>query len=107
MNSCIKRPRSQSVSPSKLLENCIACSEKATDDVLECSWCEGRLHGACTKISTDQCSMLHNVTSNIVFFSDSCISKLPAALESYDNWTYFESCLSLLEKKMTELQTAE
>jgi len=36
------------------LENCIACSEKATEDVFECWWCESRQHSACLKISPDQ-----------------------------------------------------
>ena len=32
---------------------------------------------------------------------------MSAALESYDSHAHFESCLSLLEKKVTEMQTAE
>ena len=68
MFSSTKRPRNQSVSPTKFQETYLICSEKATEDVLECLWCEGRLHRACTKISADQCSVLNKVTSNIIFF---------------------------------------
>ena len=32
---------------------------------------------------------------------------MPAALESYDSHAHFESCLSSLEKKVTEMQTVE
>jgi len=58
-------------------------------------------------ISADQCAVLHSVASDIEFFCNSCVSKLPAALDSYDNQTYFESCMSSLEDKVNELQAAE
>ena len=47
---------------------CITCSEPATEDVLECIWCEGLQHRGCTKISADVCNVLSNVIDNIVFF---------------------------------------
>ena len=47
---------------------CITCSKPATEDVLECIWCEGRQHRRCTKISADVCNALTNVIDNIVFF---------------------------------------
>ena len=47
---------------------CITCSKAATDDVLECVWCEGRQHRECTEISNDVCNALSNVVDNIVFF---------------------------------------
>ena len=85
MSNRPKRLRSQSISPSKAKETCVACSEKATEDILECVWCDGRVHRTCTKISADQCVVLNSVASDIAFFYNSCVSKLPAGLDSYDN----------------------
>jgi len=35
------------------------------------------------------------------------MANLSAALESYDNETLFETCMSSLEQKVTEMQTTE
>jgi len=68
MSNRPKQLRSQSILPSKAKETCVACSEKATEDILECVWCDGRVHWTCTKISADQCVVLDSVASNIAFF---------------------------------------
>ena len=65
--SRIKRPRTESPTKNNL-ENCTICSEKATEDIFECCWCESRQHSSCLKISPDQCNILNKVVSNVVFF---------------------------------------
>jgi len=35
------------------------------------------------------------------------MTNLLAALESYDNQTFFKTCMSSLEQKVTEMQTTE
>ena len=102
-----KRLCSQSISPSKAKETCVACLEIATEDIMEYVWCDGCVHRNCTKISADQCAVLNSVASNIAFFCNSSVSKLPATLDSYDNQTYFESSMSSLEDKVNEMQAAE
>ena len=47
---------------------CKTCSKPATEDVLECIWCESHQHRECTKISADVCNVLSGVIDNIVFF---------------------------------------
>jgi len=55
------------------------------DDVFEYVWCEGLQHRTCLQISTDQYSALSDVSSNILFFCSSCLSKLPEALRAFDS----------------------
>ena len=51
-------------------DQCMVCSEPATADIFECLWCEGRQHASCSKLSTDECNAIANIsTPNIVFFS--------------------------------------
>ena len=47
---------------------CKTCSKPATEDILECIWCEGFQHRECTKISADVCNALSSIIDNIVFF---------------------------------------
>jgi len=68
----------------KLKDQCLVCQELANADVFECAWCEGHQHSQCTKISSEQCEVLSDVVSNIVFFCSTCIKWLPHALQSYD-----------------------
>ena len=61
-------------------DKCSICSEPATEDMLECVWCEGRQHRSCTKISVEACNALGNIINNIVFFCSPCLQMLPDAL---------------------------
>ena len=67
--SRIKRPRTESPLKNNQgtnLENCITCSEKATEDVFECWWCESRQHCTCLKISPGQYCALVNFVGSFV-----------------------------------------
>jgi len=48
-------------------EECIICCKPATDNVMECVWCESRLHAACAKLSEEQCILIGNASNNIVY----------------------------------------
>lgn len=102
----IKRPRTESPSKNSL-ENCVVCSEKATEDVFECSWCESRQHSACAKISPDQCSVLSKVMGNIVFFCSTCLEKVPMALQYFEEQACVDTRLESVEIKLQEVQTTE
>jgi len=84
--SRIKRPRIKLPlkSNQENLENCITCSEKATEDVFECWWCESRQLSACLKIIPDQYNALSNLVGNIVFFCSTCLENVPIALHLYE-----------------------
>ena len=73
----LKRPTSSPVSKEdkKLKDQCLVCQEPVNDNVFECAWCEGRQHSQYTKISSEQCEVLSNVVSNIVFFRSTCIKQ--------------------------------
>ena len=101
-----KRPRTESPSKNNP-ENCIVCSEKATDDVFECCWCESRQHSACAKISSDLSSMLNNIVGNIVFFCSTCLEKVPMALQFYEEQICVDSRLESVETKLSEVQSTE
>ena len=64
-------------------EECVVCNEPATDDVLECIWCEGRQHAKCSKLSPDECSVIHvtAITQYCVFLFLVCIC-IPFCLEA-------------------------
>ena len=49
---------------------CKTYSKPATEDILECIWCEGFQHRECTKISADidVCNALSSVVDNIIIF---------------------------------------
>ena len=47
---------------------CKTCTKPATEDILECIWCEGFQHREHIKISADVCNALSSVIENIVFF---------------------------------------
>ena len=48
---------------------CVVCNNPETDSILECVWCEARLHSKCVKLSDEQCILIENATRNVVFFS--------------------------------------
>ena len=85
-------------------EDCVVCLEPATDDVLECIWCDGRVHAKCVKISEEQSSVLGNVT-NIVFFCNVCLHTLPTALKYYDDLSPMDSRITNVEKSIAEIQS--
>ena len=67
-----KRGRASSNSPpmnnkkQKELDNCVMCAKPAVEESLESVWWG---HSKCVKISADQCLVLSNISSNIVFFA--------------------------------------
>ena len=84
---------------------CQVCTKAATNDILECSWCEGIQHASCSNLSVEQCNAITNITSaNIVFFCTPCLRVLPSALKQYDNQSlllnHTESQLSTHEKSV-------
>ena len=44
----------------------------ATENVLECAWCNCRVHLEYVGLSKDQCNIFDGVNSNIVFFYSTC-----------------------------------
>jgi len=83
-------------------ETCTICSEPATENVLECGWCECKQHSACLGISADQCVTLNTVSSNIVYFCTCCLSHLPAAMQSYENQTRDNERLQSVEQNVNQ-----
>ena len=49
-------------------DECVVCFKPASEDILECVWCEGHQHRNCANISAEVCNVLSNVVNNIVFF---------------------------------------
>jgi len=89
-------------------ENCLICSEPATDDILECVWCEERQHARCSKLSSDECSVIAKLqVPNILFFCSSCIQAIPVAMHCYDSQSFLDSKVSTLEKSLSEIQKTE
>jgi len=86
-------------------EECLICSKPATDNILECVWCERRQHASCSKLNNEQCNVLANFTTpNIVFFCSFCIKVFPVALRYYDSQSVIDSKVSALEKSVSEIQ---
>jgi len=83
--------------------DCVVCCEAATDDALECVWCDGPVHAKCVKMSEEQIIMLGNA-NNIVFFCNTCLNTLPIALKCYDDWASIGSRITIVEESFTELQ---
>ena len=86
---------------------CVVCSKPATDDILECVWCEGCLHRECAKIINDACKVLSDVVSNIVFFCTPCLQMLPVALKYHECQSYMDSKVSCIDKFLSEIQQCE
>ena len=58
---------------------CKTCSKPATEDILECIWCEGFQHRKYTKISVDVCNTLSTILYVLFFLfttTSSCIEIL-------------------------------
>ena len=85
-------------------EDCLICSEVATEDVLECVWCDGRVHSKCVKMSEEQIILLGNVR-NIVFFCNICLNTLPIALKYFEDLSPMDSRITTLEKSITDIQS--
>jgi len=78
-----------------------------TDNVLECVWCEGRIHARCNGMSEDQCCVLDTVTNNIVFFVlHVCNCSLPL-LSFFDSLSLVDTKVAVFEKSVLEIQKAE
>lgn len=87
-------------------EECIICCKPATDNIMECVWCEARLHAGCAKLSEEQCILIGNASSNIVFFCTPCLQALPMTFQSYEGFSLVDSRISGVEKSISELQTS-
>ena len=85
-------------------EDCLICSEVATEDVLECVWCDGRVHSKCVKMSEEQIILLGNVR-NVVFFCNICLNTLPIALKYFEDLSPMDSHITTLEKSITDIQS--
>jgi len=94
-------PSKESKKPKK--GDCVICCEAATDDVLECVWCDGRVHTKCVKMREEQIIILGNA-NNIVFFCNACLNTLPIALKCCDDWASIGSRITIVEESFTELQ---
>ena len=84
-----------------------SCSKPATEDILECIWCEGFQHRECTKISADVRNALSSVIDNIVFFCSSCLQLLPVALKYYNTQSNVDSNVARIESSLLEIQKSE
>ena len=85
-------------------EDCLICSEVATEDVLECVWCDGRVHSKCVKISEEQIILLGNVR-NVLFFCNTCLNTLPIALKYFEDLSPMDSRITAVEKSIAEIQS--
>ena len=89
-------------------DECQVCSNPATNDILECIWCEKRQHASCSKLSNEQCKVIANLNiPNIVFFCSSCIQVFPVALQCFNSHSVIDSKVSTLEKSVSKIQAAE
>ena len=88
-------------------DECVVCFKPATNDILECVWCEGRQHRSCSQISVDVCNVLSNVVTNIVFFCTSCLKMLPVALKCFDCQSVIDSKVTSIDKSLLEIQQSE
>ena len=86
-------------------DDCVICCEPATEDVLECNWCEGRLHAGCVKLSKEQCTVLCDTIRNVVFFCSPCLEMLPVALKYYDGLSIVDSRVTTIERSIKEIST--
>jgi len=87
-------------------EDCVVCNAPATENVMECVWCEARLHAKCAKISDEQCILIGNASRNVVFLCTSCLEVLPEAFRSYDIYSLVDSRVSSVEKAISEAHTS-
>ena len=88
-------------------EDCVVCYKPATDNVLECVWCEARLHASCAKLSEELCTIIGNITNHIVFLCSPCLQALPIAFKYYDGFSNFDSRVSSIEKLLNESQSSD
>jgi len=86
-------------------DDCVICCKPATDDVLECNWCEGHLHAEC-ELSKEQCTVLCDTIRNVAFFCTPCLEMLPTVLKYYDGLSIVDSCVATIEKSMNEINTS-
>lgn len=87
-------------------EDCIVCDSPATENVMECVWCEARLHAKCAKLSDEQCILIGNASRNIVFFCTSCLEILPEAFKSYNIYSLVDSRVSNVEKSINDVHSS-
>ena len=87
-------------------EDCIICCKPATDNVMECVWCDARLHASCIKLSEEQCVLIGNASSNVLFFCTPCLQALPVAFQSYEGFLMVDARISTIEKSISESQTS-
>jgi len=88
--------------------DCSLCSQPAIKDTLECGWCECLKHSACLGLSADHCNVLNTVSSNVMYFCDTCLIHLPAAMQTYENReSDNEKLITMEEKIVTRLDTLE
>ena len=80
----------------------MVCRTPATENVLECVWCEARLHAKCAKLSDEQCILIGNASRNVVFFCTNCLEVLPEAFRSYDICSLVDSRVSSVEKSICD-----
>jgi len=108
MSSLKRGATSPSSKDSKKREDeCLICCKPATKDILECYWCEGRQHSACSKISEEQCKVLSEISSNVIFMCSGCLPTLPIAIKHYENEIFVDSRITAIEQSVTEIQCSE
>ena len=83
----------------------MVCCKPAKDNVMECMWCEARLHGTCAKISEELCILIGNTTNHDVLCSP-CYQTLPIVFNCYDGFSNIDSRVTNIEKLFNEKQTA-
>ena len=86
-------------------DECIVCNTPATECVMECIWCEARLHAKCAKLSDEQCILIGNASRNVVFFCSDCLEVLPTAFKSYDICSFVDAGNSSIEKAIKDAHT--
>ena len=84
----------------------MVCCKSAKDNVMECMWCEARLHATCAKISEELCIFIGNTTNHVVFLCSPCYQTLPIAFKYYDGFSNIDSRITNIEKLFNEKQSA-
>jgi len=78
-------------------DECLISLEMATDNVLKCAWCEGRIHAGCSGISEDQCRVLDTI---LYFFCPSCLQLLP----NTDTLSLVDTKVAAVEESVLEIK---